>query len=78
MKQATKAIGVMTLTAFLAFTSPVVSAQATGETTTTSTTRDVDDDDDDDSGKIGLAGLLGLLGLLGLRRRDDDRTRVNR
>jgi MYXO-CTERM domain-containing protein len=78
MKQVTKAIGVMTLTAFLAFTSPVVSAQTTGETTTTSTTTDVDDDDDDDSGKIGLAGLLGLLGLLGLRRRDDDRTRVNR
>lgn len=78
MKQVTKAIGVMTLTAFLAFTSPVVSAQTTGETTTTSTTTDVDDDDDGDEGRWGLLGLLGLAGLLGLKRRDEDRTRVNR
>ncbi len=73
MKKVTKTLGVLFLTAFLGFTSPVV-AQTTDNTTTTTTTDDMDDDDDDDSGKWGLAGLLGLLGLLGLKRRDDDHT----
>ncbi len=83
MKKATKFLTVLTLTAFLGFSSPVVMAQ-TGDNTTT-TTRvddDMEDDGDDDGGKWGLAGLLGLLGLLGLKRRDDDRinrnTTVNR
>ena len=73
MKKVTKYLGVLTLTAFLGFTSPVVMAQ-TGDNTTTTTTRDDDDmdDDDGDGGRWGLAGLLGLLGLLGLKRRDDD------
>lgn len=75
MKQVKKLIGVFSLTAFLAFTSPVVQAQTTGETTTTTTTDD--DDDDGDGGRWGLLGLLGLAGLLGLKRRDDDRTRSN-
>jgi MYXO-CTERM domain-containing protein len=68
-----KVLSVLTLTAFLAFTSPVVHAQTGGDATTTTTTRDDDGDDDDgDSGKWGLLGLLGLAGLLGLKRRDDD------
>lgn len=72
MKKVTRFLGVLTLTAFLGFSSPVVMAQ-TGDNTTTSAS--VDDDEDDDNGDWGLAGLLGLLGLLGLRRRDDDRHR---
>lgn len=77
MKKATKFLTVLTLTAFLGFSSPVVMAQ-TGDNTTTTTRVDDDyDDDDDDSGKWGLAGLLGLLGLLGLKRRDDDHNRRN-
>ena len=75
MKQVKKLIGVLSLTAFLAFTSPVVYAQTGGDNTTTTTT--AGDDDDGDEGKWGLAGLLGLLGLLGLKRRDDDRNRTN-
>ena len=76
MKKGTKLISMLALTGFLTFTSPVVVAQTTGETTTTTATADDMDDDDDDGGRWGLAGLLGLLGLLGLRRRDDDRTRT--
>jgi MYXO-CTERM domain-containing protein len=76
MKQVTKAIGVLTLTAFLAFTSPVVSAQTGGGDNTTMTTTSNDDGDDGDEGKWGLAGLLGLLGLLGLKRRDNDNNRA--
>lgn len=39
----------------------------------------VDDGDDDggDSGRWGLLGLLGLAGLLGLRKKADDRVRVD-
>lgn len=82
MKKVTKFLAVLTLTAFLGFTSPVVMAQ-TGDNTTTTTTVDDDDmdDDDGDGGRWGLAGLLGLLGLLGLKRRDDNHNRnttVNR
>ena len=77
MKQVKQFIGAAALTAFLAFTSPVVMAQTTDNTTTTTTTDDMDDDEDDDTGKWGLAGLLGLLGLAGLKRRDDDRTHTN-
>jgi MYXO-CTERM domain-containing protein len=74
MKKAVKLAGIITMTAFLAFTSPAVSAQATTDNTaTTVTTDDMDDDEDDDS-NWGLAGLLGLLGLLGLRRNDTRRT----
>jgi len=76
MKKVTKFLAVLTLTAFLGFSSPVVMAQA-GDNTTTTRVDDDMDDDDDDSGKWGLAGLLGLLGLLGLKRRDDDRTHRN-
>ena len=67
-------MGIIAMTTFLSFWSPVVMAQS--ETNTVTSTRaDVDDDDDDDGdgGRWGLAGLLGLLGLLGLKRRDDDR-----
>lgn len=74
MKKVTKLISMLVLSTFLVFTSPMVVAQTTGETTTTATTDDRDNDDD--GGRWGLAGLLGLLGLLGLRRRDDDRTRT--
>jgi MYXO-CTERM domain-containing protein len=77
MKKATKFMGVLALTAFLGFSSPVVAQTTDNTTTTTRTADDMDDDNDDDSGKWGLAGLLGLLGLLGLKRRDDDRTRTN-
>lgn len=77
MKQVKQLIGVLSLGAFLVFTTPVVQAQTTSETTTTATTHDDRDDDDDDGGRWGLLGLLGLAGLLGLKRRDDDRTRTN-
>jgi MYXO-CTERM domain-containing protein len=78
MKKVTKFLTVLTLTAFLGFSSPVVMAQTSENTTTTTTTADDDDmdDDDGDGGRWGLAGLLGLLGLLGLKRRDDDATRT--
>jgi len=76
MKKVTKWIGVLGLTAFLAFSSPVVVAQTTDNTTTSTRTADDEDDDDGDGGKWGLVGLLGLLGLLGLKRRDDDRHRT--
>ncbi len=77
MKQVKKLIGVLSLTAFLAFTSPVVYAQTGGgDNTTTATTAGDDDGDDGDEGKWGLAGLLGLLGLLGLKRRDNDNNRA--
>ena len=76
MKKAKTFISALALTAFLAFTSPVVVAQTTSETTTTRTADDMHDDDDDDGGRWGLLGLLGLAGLLGLKRRDDDRTRT--
>ena len=81
MKKAKQILSAVTLTAFLVFTSPVVMAQTTENTTTTRTADDEDvDGDDDNEGKWGLAGLLGLLGLLGLKRRDDDHTNktVNR
>jgi MYXO-CTERM domain-containing protein len=74
MKKVTKWMGIVTLTAFLGFTSPVVMAQTTDNTTTTTTTDD--EDDDDDGGRWGLLGLLGLIGLAGLKRRDDDRHRT--
>ena len=70
MKHAKKLVSVLTLTAFLAFTSPIVHAQTSGDTETSATRND--DNDDGDEGKWGLAGLLGLLGLLGLKRRDND------
>ncbi|HYH15659.1 MAG TPA: WGxxGxxG family protein, partial [Flavisolibacter sp.] len=68
MKQVKKLIGVLSVTAFLTFTSPIVYAQTGGGDNTTMTADD-DDNDDGDEGKWGLAGLLGLLGLLGLKRR---------
>jgi len=79
MKPIKKFFGVLSLTAFLTFTTPITYAQTGGgdNTTATTTTGDDDDDDDGDEGKWGLAGLLGLLGLLGLKRRDDDRNRSN-
>lgn len=66
-------MGILAMTAFLGFTSPVVVAQETNTTTSTRVDDDYDDDDGD-GGRWGLVGLLGLLGLLGLKRRDDDRT----
>lgn len=70
MKKLTKSLAVLSLTAFLGFTNPVV-AQSTDNGSATTQTRD---DDRGDSGKWGLLGLAGLLGLLGLRKRDDHRT----
>lgn len=75
MKKVTKALGVLTLSAFLGFTNPAV-AQSTDNGTSVSQTAG-DDDDDDDSGKWGLLGLAGLLGLLGLKRRDRDDHKVH-
>jgi MYXO-CTERM domain-containing protein len=72
MKKITRVFGVFTLTAFLAFTSPIVHAQTGDGTATTRTADDDDDDDDGDGGRWGLLGLLGLAGLLGLKRRDND------
>lgn len=74
MKKVSKYMGILALTAFLGFTSPVVMAQSETNTTTSARVDDDYDDDDGDGGRWGLAGLLGLLGLLGLKRRDDDRT----
>jgi MYXO-CTERM domain-containing protein len=73
MKHAKKLVSVLTLTAFLAFTTPVVYAQNDNDRDRTEARTAGDDDGDDgDEGKWGLAGLLGLLGLLGLKRRDND------
>jgi MYXO-CTERM domain-containing protein len=72
MKKIKMIFGVLFLSAFLGFTTPVVAQ--TAETGTTQTT---DDDDDDDNGGWGLLGLLGLAGLLGLRRKDDTRLRTD-
>ena len=74
MKKVSKYMGILAMTAFLGFTSPVVMAQSETNTTTSARVDDDYDDDDGDGGRWGLAGLLGLLGLLGLKRRDDDRT----
>ncbi|HVG42846.1 MAG TPA: WGxxGxxG family protein [Chitinophagaceae bacterium] len=74
MKKVKKYLGILTLTAFLGVTSPVV-AQSGDNTTTSSTSSS--DDGRDDTGKWGLAGLLGLLGLLGLRKKDNDHRPTN-
>ena len=74
MKKVSKYLGILVMTAFLGFTSPVVMAQSETNTTTSARVDDDYDDDDGDGGRWGLAGLLGLLGLLGLKRRDDDKT----
>jgi MYXO-CTERM domain-containing protein len=78
MKKITKILAVVTLSAFLGATNPVMAQ--TDQTGTTTTTTDDADDDDGDEGKWGLLGLLGLAGLLGLKRRDNDthRTTTNR
>lgn len=76
MKRITSFTAVLAVSAFLAFTSPVL-AQQTGTTTTTEIDRETDADDDGDD-EWGLLGLLGLAGLLGLKRRDrvEDRQRT--
>ena len=70
MKNNTKFIGLMALSACLLCSSPDVVAQAS-PSDNTATKRDYNDGDDD-NGKWGLAGLIGLVGLLGLRGRDKD------
>lgn len=78
MKKISQIISVLTLAAFLTFTTPAVAQTPDNNSANTTRVEDEHANDDGDEGKWGLAGLLGLLGLLGLKRRDDDRRPGNR